>query len=101
MELSKENTQSLMMRPELAANKIWLVFACWLLMRDTSDFLRGSDREDLNNFSLSSWCVVIVVWLFLTVSWVCLQFVIVVFPDHTHLLFFRLALCSVAMKASS
>ena len=29
----------------------------------------------------------IVVWLFLTVPWVCLQFVIVVFPHHTHLLF--------------
>ena len=27
-------------------------------------------------------------WLFLAVSWVFLQFVIVVFPDHTHLLFF-------------
>ena len=37
--------------------------------------------------SLSSWCLVIVVWLFLAVPWVCLQFVIVVFPDHTHLLF--------------
>ena len=36
---------------------------------------------------LSSWCLVIVVWLFLTMPWVCLQFVIVVFPDHTHLLF--------------
>ena len=40
--------------------------------------------------SLSSWCLVIVVWLFLVVPWVCLQFVIVVFPDHTHLLFCRL-----------
>ena len=29
--------------------------------------------------SLSSWCLVIVVWLFLAVPWVCLQFVIVVF----------------------
>ena len=38
--------------------------------------------------NLSSCCLVIVVWLFLAVSWVCLQFVIVVFPDHTHLLFF-------------
>ena len=28
----------------------------------------------------------IVVWFFLMVSWVCLQFVIVVFPDHTHFL---------------
>ena len=37
---------------------------------------------------LSSWCLVIVVWFFLTVPLVCLQFVIVIFPDHTHLLFF-------------
>ena len=35
---------------------------------------------------MSSWCLVIVVWLFLAVPGVCLQFVIVVFPDHTHLL---------------
>ena len=34
--------------------------------------------------SLSFWCLVIVMWLFLEVPWVCLQFVIVVFPDHTH-----------------
>ena len=34
-----------------------------------------------------SWCLVIVVWLFFVVPWVCLQFVIVVLPDHTHLLF--------------
>ena len=33
-----------------------------------------------------------VVWLFLAVPWVCVQFVIVVF-DHTHLLF--LQLCSI------
>ena len=33
-------------------------------------------------------CLVIVnvLWLFLTVPWVCLLCVIVVFPDHTHLL---------------
>ena len=39
--------------------------------------------------SMCSWCLVNVVWLFLAVPWVCLQFVIVVhvFPDHTHLLF--------------
>ena len=28
-----------------------------------------------------------VLWLFLTVLWVGLQYVIVVFPDHTHLLY--------------
>ena len=27
------------------------------------------------------------VWLFLSVPWVCLQFEIVIFPDHTDLLF--------------
>ena len=37
--------------------------------------------------SLSSWCLMIVVWLFLAVPWVCLQFVIVVFPDRSNLLF--------------
>ena len=36
---------------------------------------------------LSCWCHVIIVWLFLTMPRVCLQFVIVVFRDHTHLLF--------------
>ena len=39
---------------------------------------------------LSSWCLVIVVCLFLTIPRVCLQFVIVEFPDHTHLLFLNL-----------
>ena len=28
-----------------------------------------------------------IMWLFLTVPWVGLQFVVVVFPDHTRLLF--------------
>ena len=32
-----------------------------------------------------------VLWLFLTVPWVGLQCVIVVFPDHTHLLFGNLS----------
>ena len=36
---------------------------------------------------LSSWCLMAVVWLFLAVPWVCLRFVIVEFPDHTHLPF--------------
>ena len=49
-------------------------------------FLMGK-RELVALLSLSSWCLVIVVGLFLVVPWVCLQFVIVIFPDHTHLLF--------------
>ena len=44
-------------------------------------------RELVALLCLSSWCfvIVIVLWLFLTVPWVGLQCVIVVFPDHTHL----------------
>ena len=37
--------------------------------------------------NLSSWCLAIVVWLFLMMPQVFRQFVIVVFSDHTHLLF--------------
>ena len=48
-------------------------------------------RELVTLLSLSSWCLVILVWLFLTVPWVCLQFVIVVFPDHTRLLFLNIS----------
>ena len=46
-------------------------------------------RELVALLSLSFWCLVIIVWLFLVVQWLCLHFVIVVFPDHTQLLFFR------------
>ena len=44
-------------------------------------------RELVVLLTLSSWYLMIDVWLFLTVLWVCLQFVIVVFPNHTYLLF--------------
>ena len=37
--------------------------------------------------NLSSWCLVMVEQLFLAMPQGCLRFVIVVFPDHTHLLF--------------
>ena len=40
-------------------------------------------RELVALLSLSSWCLLIVVWLFLAVQWGCLQFVIVVFLAHT------------------
>ena len=45
-------------------------------------------RELVALLSLSSRCLVIVVWLFLAVPSVCLQFVIVAYPYHTHLLTF-------------
>ena len=40
-------------------------------------------RELVALLKLSFWCLVIIVLLFLTVPWVCLQFVIVVFPDYS------------------
>ena len=41
-------------------------------------------RDLVALLSMSSWCLAIVVWLFLVVPWVCLQFVIVLSPGHTH-----------------
>ena len=41
-------------------------------------------RELVALLSLSSWCLVIVVGLFLAAPWGCLQLVIVVFSDNTH-----------------
>ena len=45
-------------------------------------------RELAALLNLSSWCLVMVEWLSLAVPWGCLRFVSVVFPEHTHLLFF-------------
>ena len=47
-------------------------------------------RELVVLLNLSSWCLVMVEGLFLAVPWGCLRFVIVEFPDHTHLLFLYL-----------
>ena len=45
-------------------------------------------RELVALLNLSSWCLVMVERLFLAVPRGCLRFVIVVFPDHSHVLFF-------------
>ena len=51
-------------------------------------------RELVVFLNLSSWCLVIDVRFLLLVPLVCLQFVIMVFPDHSHLLrIIRLFLC--------
>ena len=61
---------------------------CWTLLyvHSSSAIILFGKREMVALLSLSSWCFVIVVRLFLALPWVFLQFVIVVFPDHTHLL---------------
>ena len=65
------------------------MFCCMLLYVHSSiaTILMGK-RELIALLSLSSWCLVMVERLFLAVPRGCLQFVIVVFPDHTYLLFF-------------
>ena len=69
------------------------MFCCTLLYVSSSfAIILMGQRELVALLSLSSWCLVIVEWLFLAVPWVCLQFAIVVFPDHTHLLFLSLTL---------
>ena len=62
------------------------MFCCTLLYVHSSISIR--ERELVALLNLSSWCLVMVERLFLAVPWGCLRFVIVVFPDHTHLLFF-------------
>ena len=55
---------------------------------DSAGLLKGK-RELVAFLNLSSWCLVMVERLFLAVPQGCLRFVIVVFPDHTHILFLK------------
>ena len=65
------------------------MFCCMLLYVHSSiTIILMGKRELVALLNLSSWCLVMVERLFLAVPWGCLRFVIVAFPDHTHLLFF-------------
>ena len=65
------------------------MFCCTLpyVHSSIASILMGK-RELVALLNLSSWCLVMVERLFLAVPLGCLRFVVVVFPDHTHLLFF-------------
>ena len=64
------------------------MFCCTLLyVHSRIAIILMGKRELIALLNLSSWCLVMVGRLFLAVPRGCLQFVIVVFPDHTHLLF--------------
>ena len=64
------------------------MFCCALLYVHSSiAIILVGKGELVALLNLSSWCLVIIEWLFLAVPWGCLQFVILVFPGHTHLLF--------------
>ena len=64
------------------------MFCCTLLcVRSSIAITLMGKRELVALLNLSSWCLVMVERLFLAVPKDFLRFVIVVFPDHTHLLF--------------
>ena len=68
------------------------MFCCTLLYAHSSiAIILMGKRELIALLNLSSRCLVMVERLFLAVPRGCLQFVIVVFPYHTHLLFLYLA----------
>ena len=71
------------------------MFCCTLLYVHSSiAIILMGKRELIALLNLSSWCLVMVERLFLAVPRGCLQFVIVVFPDHTHLLLLVRYACS-------
>ena len=59
-----------------------------LCVRSSIAIILMEKRELVALLNLSSLCLVMVKWLFIAVPQGCLRFVIVVFPDHTHSLFF-------------
>ena len=64
------------------------VFYCAVLCVHSSIAIILMGRGELVALlNLSSWCLVMFERLFLAVPRGCLRFVIVVFPDHTHLLY--------------
>ena len=64
------------------------LFCCTLLYVHSSVAIILMEKRGLVALlGLSSWYLLMDEQLFLAVPWGCLQFVIVVFPDHTHLLF--------------
>ena len=73
------------------------MFCCALFCVDFSfEIMLMRKRELVALLCMSSWCLVIVVWLFIAVSQVCLQVVIVVFPDHNRYFFSILPACTLS-----
>ena len=80
---------SLLIVTPIVGNCNCSMFCCTLLYVHSSFAIILMGKGELVVLlSFSSWCPVIAMWLFLAVRMVCLQFVILVFPNHTHLLAF-------------
>ena len=68
------------------------MFSCALLYVHSSIVITFMGKRELVSLlNLSPWYLVMVERLFFAVPWGCLRFVIVVFPDHTHLIFITLS----------
>ena len=76
-----------------------MVCCVLLLVHSSIAIILMGKRELVALLDLSSWCLLMVERLFLAVPRVCLRFVIVVFPDHTHLLFLHLLISSLPGSA--
>ena len=80
-----------------------LIFAVFMQMYVTlfhssiAIILMGK-RELVALLNLSSWCLVMVEWLFLAVPWGCLRSVIVVFPEILTYYFFLFLLVKSVMQ---
>ena len=68
---------------------LWLYLFCYALLCVLSSFaiILKRMRKLVALLLLANICIVTinVLWVFITVPWVGLQYVIVVFPNHTHL----------------
>ena len=74
-----------------------VIVLCFVIRSSIAIILMGN-RELIALLNLSSWCLVVVERLFLVVPPGCLRFVIVVFSDHTHLLFLWLLYMNFMLK---
>ena len=63
------------------------MFCCALLCVHSSFAIISMGKKELVALlCLSSWCLMIGEWLFLTMPWVCLS-AVCEYPDHSYLLF--------------
>ena len=81
----------------LFVGALCLSLFCYALLCVHSSFpiILKRNRKLVASLLLSYRCIVTIniLWLFLMVPWVGLQYVIVAFPDHTHLFLCWLCFC--------
>ena len=79
---------SFIVTPMVGVCNCSIICCTFLYVHSSIAIILMGKRELVALLNLSSWCLVMVERLFLAVPQGCLWFVIVEFPDHTHLQFF-------------